>query len=216
MPVYALYYKRKEGICQMKNSLDYEINQDYRCGYNAGFADGRAAAWIPVADATPDAGQKVMVYISAFSGGLVDTATFRGGVFTGSHWHCEQEQITHWMPLPEEPEAEQSTEKDVACGRQAAQRADGEDPSPAGGKPGRTATVEWYTPAEKLPDTEVLVMAVVNAESERVAMVDSMELAYVDADGVWMLEDYPGIKINKVSWWCEPPCVPDAEDTGDE
>lgn len=87
----------------MKNSLDYEINVNYRHGYVDGYADGRAAAWIPVAEATPDAAQRVIIFIDVLGGGLVDTATFRGGFFVGAHWHCEQEQITHWMPLPAEP-----------------------------------------------------------------------------------------------------------------
>ena len=88
----------------MKNSLDYEINQDYRCGYNAGFSDGRAAEWISVKDAKPDAGQKVTIYIEVLGGGLVDTATYRGGSFADTRWHFMPEQVTHWMPSPAAPE----------------------------------------------------------------------------------------------------------------
>ncbi len=103
----------------MNNSLDYEINKDYRCGYNAGFSDGRAVAWIPVSEATPDVAQKVIIFIAYTGGGLVDTATFRGGFFVGAHWHCEQEQITHWMPLPGEPEEDAGAHdrKCVICGK---------------------------------------------------------------------------------------------------
>ena len=94
----------------MKNSLDYEINVDYRYGYNAGFPDGRAAEWISVKDAKPDAGQKVTIYIDALGGGLVDTATYRGGRFADTRWNFMPEQVTHWMPLPGEPEKSGATE----------------------------------------------------------------------------------------------------------
>ncbi len=104
MPVYALYYKRKEGTCQMKNSLDYEINQDYRCGYNAGFADGLSEAWISVAEGTPDPGDAVYVFAPTPNGNIKDVAEYKGGVFKGKSWNLQNTTVTHWMPLPADPE----------------------------------------------------------------------------------------------------------------
>jgi len=97
---------------------------------------------------------------------------------------------------------------EVANGRQAAQRAEGEDLTPAGEK--RTATVEWYRPEEKLPKDDIVLLGVVTAESKNVSFVDAMELLSYDSDsGNWILEGYPAVRDVKVSWWCELPVVPD-------
>ena len=87
----------------MTNYLDLEINHNYRKGYQDGFADGYAEAWVPVAEAKPRTNQKVIVYIDAVGFGIVDTATYRGGVFAGTKWKTDQESITHWMPEPGAP-----------------------------------------------------------------------------------------------------------------
>ena len=87
----------------MTDYIDLEINHNYRKGYEDGFADGFAEAWVPVAEAKPDDGQKVLVYIDVFSGGLIDVGTYRGGAFTGTKWRINHDQVTHWMPLPAPP-----------------------------------------------------------------------------------------------------------------
>lgn len=98
--------------------------------------------------------------------------------------------------------------RDVACGRQAAQSAEGKDHTPDGGKAGRTATVTWYRPEEKLPQTDVMLLVVHGK--------DYMDLAHMDGDGAWVLDGWPEIRGMQVHWWCELPNVPDAEEYDDE
>ena len=82
---------------------------------------------------------------------------------------------------------------------------------------GISATVEWYRPADKLPEDDVEVLVVCTAKGKTVSFVDAMELACYDrAEKDWILESYPEIENVKVSWWCELPCVPDAEVEDDE
>ena len=89
----------------MKNSLDYEINHNYRSGYTDGFADGYAEAWVPVTDALPDAGKKVLIYIrtETTGEGIVDTGVYQGGEWRAAAWRIFTESVTHWMPLPAAP-----------------------------------------------------------------------------------------------------------------
>lgn len=98
----------------MTNYLDLEINHNYRKGYQDGFADGYAEAWVPVAEATPDNGQRVQIYIDTMRGGICDYAYYEGGRFMGSHWNFDQESVTHWMPEPGAPASETEGGGDAA------------------------------------------------------------------------------------------------------
>lgn len=87
----------------MTNYLDLEINHNYRKGYQDGFADGYAEAWVPVTEATPKNGEKVLVYAGTQLGDVIDIALYKGGAFHGLSWNLQNTGVSHWMPLPGAP-----------------------------------------------------------------------------------------------------------------
>ena len=87
----------------MKNSLDYEINHNYREGYNAGFADGLAAAWIRTAEHKPKSGAEVLISAPTTRGRVFDVATYKAGKFIGKTWNLGAAEVSHWMPKPADP-----------------------------------------------------------------------------------------------------------------
>lgn len=64
--------------------------------------------WIPVTERLPeDSMQKVLVFVPHIHGDIVDVGRYLGAdgwVLEG--WYLTQSAVTHWMPLPEWPEAE--------------------------------------------------------------------------------------------------------------
>ena len=64
--------------------------------------------WIPVEERLPeDPVKKVLVFVPHTHGNIVDSGRYLGSdgwVLDG--WYLTQTAVTHWMPLPEPPEVE--------------------------------------------------------------------------------------------------------------
>jgi hypothetical protein len=83
---------------ELLKSLAYDREQ-----YKKGYADGREAGneWISVEDSLPDKHRCVLVHLRC--------GTIMIGVHNGRNWWDDlaivnNDNVTHWMPLPEPPE----------------------------------------------------------------------------------------------------------------
>jgi hypothetical protein len=63
-------------------------------------ADANRQPWIPVGEQLPEEGVEVMLY---GGGGISDAPCTRHG----SSWNTRLVGVTHWMPLPEPPVAQE-------------------------------------------------------------------------------------------------------------
>ena len=75
--------------------------------------------WISVKGSLPEVGQKVLVYLRSFEGRSSSAGVYMGHrSWRANEWavddvYCEDaepvsgDEVTHWMPLPEEPNGKQ-------------------------------------------------------------------------------------------------------------
>lgn len=69
---------------------------------------------------------------------------------------------------------------------------------------------QWIPVAERLPETEDFVLAVVNGKpTENVTLVDSIEIASFMRDEGWCLDMYPEWEDPKVTHWMPLPDAPE-------
>ena len=63
----------------------------------------RAPVWIPVSERLPNKGDEVLVY----NGDYIESVEYINNDFWMTMDDGEVENVTHWMPLPAPPEAEE-------------------------------------------------------------------------------------------------------------
>ena len=69
-----------------------------------------ALAWVPCAERLPVLDQSVLIYLKSREGGFIYIAVLRDYASGRLRWYgddnsWEQDEATHWMPLPEPPGA---------------------------------------------------------------------------------------------------------------
>ena len=80
---------------------DAEVDRAAEAHYNMREAKASVPRWIPVDERLPEKHRIVLAY---FRFGMIDT-----GIYNGRNWWndigiANNENVTHWMPLPEPPE----------------------------------------------------------------------------------------------------------------
>lgn len=114
---------------EIRKGLECCIDPDgncFECPYNNGFCDASlerdalayirqleqrlveanetSPRWISVKKRLPENGQKVIAAFRNDGGWIVDQARYSNGEFDFASWaYVWDDNITHWMPLPEPP-----------------------------------------------------------------------------------------------------------------
>ena len=115
-------YAKEEALADYLISNGVTIQDDHHWAteqaYKNGYADGQPK-WISVKERLPEYDDEVLCFRGEHIGVLIDVYTYKGDDkwedTYGNWWYGDLEGITHWMPLPEAPKAE-NADRCVSCG----------------------------------------------------------------------------------------------------